>query len=246
MMESEVAHISYINEFQRVLEHWLKEDEKNLNDLNFDMLFPNFELLPSDYLQFAEEELELIEKNPENIRLKINSILHLKRALDCQMDIFFYAYGLQNYMKQKNVGVNTKLEFFKELGLINSRVIKRFNTIRNRVEHKYQIPETNEVEVYYDLINSIISNIDKVIHSIGTTNGNARHDLEGKRSLEIEYNRKQGPSIRFEVKNEGGETYKGNISIKDNREEFMYLFKVFVYWNAEKSIKKQKENLMKI
>lgn len=240
-----MAQISYVYIIQQVLEYWLEEDEKNLNELNFESLFPNYEMMPSDYLQFAEEELELIEKNPENIRLKINTILHLKRALDCQMDIFFYAYGLKSYIKQKNLGVNTKLEFFKELGLINSRVIKRFNTIRNRIEHSYQIPEINEVEVYYDLINSIVLNIDKVINSIGTTFGNSRHDLEGKRSLEIEYDRKQGPSIIFEVKNETGETLKDSISIKDNREEFIYLFKVFIYWNAENSIKKQKENLVK-
>ncbi|MFP3358006.1 hypothetical protein R0K17_11670 [Planococcus sp. SIMBA_143] len=234
----------HIIEFQRVLKYWLEEDEKNLNDLNFSKLFPNFDLMPSDYLQFAEEELELIEKHPENVRLKINSILHLKRALDCQMDIFFYAFGLHEYIKRKNLGINTKLEFFKELGLINSRVIERFNIIRNRIEHNYKIPEINEVEVYYDLINSIISNIDKVIHSVATTSGNTRHSFENDRALEVVYERKNGPSVRFKVINENGEVYEGNSTIEDSREEFIYFLKVFIYWNSENPIKKQREKLL--
>ena len=49
----------HITEFQRVLKYWLGEEEKNLSDLNFSKLFPNFELMPSDYLQFAEEELRI-------------------------------------------------------------------------------------------------------------------------------------------------------------------------------------------
>lgn len=235
----------HINEFQRVLKYWLEKDEENLNDLNFNKLFPNFELMPSDYMQFAEEELELIEKYPENIRSKINSILHLKRALDCQMDIFFHAFGLHEYIKRKNLGINTKLEFFKELGLINSRVIKRFNKIRNRIEHSYKIPEIPEVEVYYDLINSVISNIDKVIHSVATTSGNIVQGLEDDRVLEVVYERRKDPSIRFKVINENGEIFEGDSTIEDSREEFIYCLKVFIYWNSENSIKKQKENLLR-
>lgn len=42
--------------------------------------FPDFELLPFDYLEYAEKELADIK---ENNAKKINCISHIKRAIEC-------------------------------------------------------------------------------------------------------------------------------------------------------------------
>lgn len=93
---------------------------------------PVFDLYAVDYLDFAQEELE---KNTS--ASLINCVSHLKRAMDCQLDTFLFVYNLYNFTKKKNLKFEKKIDFLNNLGVFNSRVLVRLNTIRNRMEHKY-------------------------------------------------------------------------------------------------------------
>src|SRR5438105_15457877 len=97
---------------------------------------PDFELSAHDYLEFAEKELEV--NTYHNL---INCVGHLKRALDCQLDTFLHVFNLFDLFRKRNLKFEKKLEFLKAAGVFNSRSLARLNTIRNRMEHDYEIPK---------------------------------------------------------------------------------------------------------
>ncbi|WP_203364700.1 hypothetical protein [Bacillus sp. REN10] len=229
---------SYKELFNTVL-YFLDRDEKINEETNFYKLIPEYDLFPNDYLLFAEEELDLLVKNPENIRLKINCVLHLKRALNCQIDIFYNVFGFTKFLKKKNLGMDSKLHYLDELGLVKSRVMSRFNKIRNKVEHNYKIPSIADIEVYFDLIDSIITNLDKVIFKVGINAGQSREDFESERRFSIQYERSSIPTINFSVDNDS-KVYNGNVSIDENRELFTKLFKLYLIINEQGNVKFRK------
>ncbi|UHA73502.1 hypothetical protein [Paenibacillus sp. 481] len=132
--------IKYVNE--------LENDGYSGENINH----PPFELTPRDYLQFAETELD----KTDNIGL-INCVSHIKRAMDCQIDIFFYSYNLYNLFKRKRLGVDKKLEFLREVGVFDSKSLSRLNAIRNRMEHEFEVPKIQDIELYYDLVSAFVS-----------------------------------------------------------------------------------------
>lgn len=141
---------------------------------NFDLLerssswgtslkYPEFDLLPRDFLKFAKDELYNSQLKDEKLIHIINCVSHLKRALDCQLDIFLYQLNLYELAKRKNFGFDKKLEFVKNVGVIESSSISRLNNIRNKMEHHYKVPEITEIEVYFDLVNAFISAIESAL-----------------------------------------------------------------------------------
>ncbi|KQB91897.1 MULTISPECIES: hypothetical protein [Geobacillus] len=196
---------------------------------------PKFDLFPSDYLKFAEEELELSESSGNNVRAKINCILHLKRALDCQLDVFFERLGFSEYLKKKNLGINSKLKFLTEAGIIKSRSIERFNTIRNKVEHHYQIPEVEDIEVYFDLITTLIANIEMTILALYSNREMTISSFpEDNKSLKMELAVfKDKPSIDLIIQ-DADETFNATIDI-DQREEFLSIFKIYILLTKRES-----------
>lgn len=120
---------------------------------------PNFELYARDYLEFAEQEL-----NKNTTVSLINCITHLKRALDCELDTFLHVYNLLDLFNKHNLKMDKKLNFIKEMGVFNSRSLTRLNTIRNKVEHRYEIPKIQDIEVYYDLVSAFIALLQSTIN----------------------------------------------------------------------------------
>lgn len=180
--------------------------------------FPLYDLYPVDYLKFSEIEINLFKENNEARNL-INSILHLRRALDCQIDVFLEVFGLYKIFKRKNLGINKKLNFFKDIGIFDARTLERFNLLRNKIEHHYHLPEVYDIEVYYDLISSIISNMELAILTLSLQNElefivNSDEENDGKsgyKILDIKYKKFEIPVIE--------------INLRKNREE-IFSFKV--------------------
>lgn len=50
-----------------------------------------------------------------------------------------------------------KLEFLKAAGVFSSRSLARLNTIRNRMEHDYEVPKVADIESYFDLVAAFVS-----------------------------------------------------------------------------------------
>ncbi|MCD9024708.1 hypothetical protein [Cohnella silvisoli] len=113
--------------------------------------FPEFQLHALDYLKFAEEEME-----NRTTRSLINCISHLKHATDCQMDTFLHVLNLYKVFDKKNLKFDVKLKFLKDIGLFSSKSLSRLNVFRNRMEHYYEVPKINDIEVYYDLITAFV------------------------------------------------------------------------------------------
>lgn len=179
---------------------------QNLDKVEFDSACggnyesPDFDLNPHDYLKFAKLELDnLSNANTENNKLHIlNCIFHLKRAVDCQLDVFLFQLNLYKIVKEKNLKFDKKLDFIKEIGIIESSSLSRLNHLRNKMEHQYKYPDIVEIQVYYDLVNAFVSLIESnmVIFlsavEIGLFTDECFFDIEYK-FLEI-------PEINFQIR----------------------------------------------
>ncbi|MBS9866935.1 hypothetical protein J4H18_23100 [Vibrio alginolyticus] len=106
-------------------------------------------LLPSDYLKFANKD---IESNDEP-RCLVNALSNAKRALHYQVEILTDAFGIEHLPKQgKNINFPTRLRFFDKCGIVSPRILSKLNKVRNAVEHDYYIPTRDEVEDYIDVV----------------------------------------------------------------------------------------------
>ncbi|MEH7711181.1 hypothetical protein [Bacillus velezensis] len=58
--------------------------------------YPEFDLTPRDFLEYAKIELQHSVNNPGSPIHIINCVSHLKRAIDCQLDVFLSQVSLKN------------------------------------------------------------------------------------------------------------------------------------------------------
>lgn len=123
-------------------------------------------MFAQDYLGYAERELDsFLASQPDckdNIHL-INCVAHLKRAVDCQIDTFLYVLNLHKSFSKKNLRFDKKLEFLKAAGIFSSRSLTRLNNIRNKMEHDYEIPKTEDIQVYFDLVSAFVAILQNAI-----------------------------------------------------------------------------------
>ncbi len=136
----------------------LSEDSGGGSSLNF----PNFDLMPFDYLEFAEEELE---KNTPAAR--INCVAHLKRAVECELDTLLGVLNLSKHVQS----FPKKIEFAGDVGIVSPRSLAKLNKMRNRMEHEYAIPEFQELDVYFDLASSFVHTLEGYIFMLHANTG---------------------------------------------------------------------------
>lgn len=121
--------------------------------------FPEFDLMPDEYLRFAEKELE---RGTDESR--INCVSHLKRAIDCELDTFFHILSIGGEIKKRNLKFATKMDLVRGMGVVSPRSLTKLNFLRNRLEHEYAIPDFKDIEVFFDLAAAFISMIEGYIH----------------------------------------------------------------------------------
>lgn len=111
---------------------------------------PDFALTPYDCLDYASEALDnLTDAN------KINCLGHLKRAAECGADTFLGALNISANPRVRNLP--NKMAVIASLGLIPSRSIIRLNTIRNKVEHEYAVPNIDDLSLYFDIVSGFVT-----------------------------------------------------------------------------------------
>lgn len=133
---------------------FLKKNISNLSNASGSgthPLLPDFEILPREYLEFASQELDL-----NTTVSRINCIAHLKHAMDCQVDILIYSFDLQKKVTKERWGFPKKIEFLEDIGIYRGRSLKKLNLIRNKMEHDYNKPDVEELDIYFDLVSSFI------------------------------------------------------------------------------------------
>lgn len=189
--------------------------------------FPDFELLPTHYLEFADKSLE----HKDSCHL-INCVTHLKRAAECEIDTFLYACNLYKVLEKKNLGFDTKLNFIKDIGIFNSRTLSRFNSIRNKIEHEYVVPDIVDIDVYYDLVSALVELLEGamfILCHVSELDFYFEKEEKTIGQFKIKYNYEK-PSIEvfweLDDKKE-----KLSADFKDNRLEFIYFFKVLILLN---------------
>jgi len=206
--------------------------------------FPEYDLNARDYLQFAEYELlemKTYSNKLEYIHL-INCVSHLKRAIDCQLDTCLYVLKLLKIFKRKNLGLNSKLDFFKKAGVFNSFSLDRFNKVRNKMEHDYQIPKIEDIEAYFDLVSAFVSVLESMIMTLRLASEicltHEELDKKTKTYFDIYYDFTDTPEISYRISiNEN--IYAAPISkytreealatvTPEDREEFPYFLKVLL------------------
>lgn len=119
---------------------------------------PDFELMPIDYIEFAGNEID--KNTPESL---VNCVGHLKRAIDCQLDRFLHAINLYNLFDKNNLKFDTKFAAIELTGVFHSKSLQLLNTIRNKMEHEYAIPNVKDLQAYYELCNAFILVIESFI-----------------------------------------------------------------------------------
>ncbi len=104
-----------------------------------------WDIRPSDYVQFAQEDAEGSDK-----RSIVNALSNAKRALECQIDPLMLALGLESIAKKLNIP--KKLELLNDLKVIAPRVLRKVNKYRNEMEHAYTCPEHDSVLDFVDIV----------------------------------------------------------------------------------------------
>jgi hypothetical protein len=200
--------------------------------------FPVFDLCARDYLTYAEEDLNQYLTDKDNRHL-INCVLHIKRAIECQLDTFLYVYNLADLFKKRNLGFDKKIDLIKAIGAYSTRTLGRFNTIRNKVEHEYAIPEIAEIELYYDLASAFVAIIENIILFVSYNQIEFSTDRdEGGNELDreffcIEYDF-EGPRIKAGWEKQG--IKNDLIATPDDIIEFGFFFKAFILLSQREAI----------
>lgn len=187
---------------------------------------PNFDITPRDFLDFAEKDLE----QPNSIHSLVNATSNLKRAIDCQLDSFLILLNLDNFYRKKRLGVDRKLGFLEKAGLFRSKSLEKLNRLRNRLEHHYEIPEIEDVEVYYDLVVAFVSVIEGAMPLVGHSSELVM-ELKGGGSISTTYISEK-PCIQIELNHKNSELelcLTCDLSETDSNieklEEFAFFFK---------------------
>lgn len=116
-----------------------------------DIVIPIHDISPEEFLDFAENAIASESKEG-----MINAISNLKRALDCEMDMFFESINLKSIFDKKNLKFEKKTQFLAEIGLFPIRTINKLNSMRNKMEHEYKTPEISDLHAYYELVWSVV------------------------------------------------------------------------------------------
>ncbi|WP_345969174.1 hypothetical protein WCX72_07275 [Sulfurimonas sp. HSL1-6] len=127
---------------------------------------PMFQLTPRDFVSFAEKDLSGEKINAYKL---VNATSNLKRAVDCQLDLLLNFLGLDDLYRQKRLGIDKKLGFFKVAGVFNARSLEKLNNFRNRLEHHYEIPGVHDVDAYFDVVSAFVTIGENLISNLMST-----------------------------------------------------------------------------
>lgn len=120
-----------------------------------DIILPTYDISSEEFLEFAESAIANGTK--EGL---INAVSNLKRALDCEMDMFFESINLKRIFSKNNLKFEKKTQFLASIGLFPIQSVNKLNLMRNKMEHEYKTPEISDLYTYYELVWSVVKIID--------------------------------------------------------------------------------------
>lgn len=120
-----------------------EEGKYNFQNYSNKELIIQFDLLPDELLNRAVKHFQ--QKNYED------ALSSSKRAIECQMDCLLFSFGYYKFSKKKKWPFPKKMEVLTDLGISTPRILKRINTVRNKIEHDYKCQEPEFVETALDV-----------------------------------------------------------------------------------------------
>ncbi len=120
-----------------------------------DITIPIYEISAEEFLDFAENAI--MAETKEGI---VNAISNLKRAIDCEMDLFFESINLKSIFDKNNLKFEKKSKFLSDIGMFPIQSINKLNLIRNKMEHEYRAPLIADLYTYYELVWDVVKIID--------------------------------------------------------------------------------------
>ena len=132
-----------------------------------------FGISPDQYLEFAYQDFE-----SNDIHGYVNAISNAKRSSECQLDGFFACIGYttwnekflpqneKDYINKHSDAVKkkipAKLKLLNALDVAPLILITKMRSLRNNVEHQYEIPNRNETVEALEIaqyFNAMIQNV---------------------------------------------------------------------------------------
>lgn len=190
------------------------------------------------YMILSAEELLVFAENAITSGTKeglVNAISNLKRALDCEMDMFLECINLKSISDKKNLKFEKKTQFLADIGLFPIQSINKLNKMRNKLEHEYRMPEISDLQTYYELVWSIVKIVELYLE-LSYINGEINfvlHIESNKYYFTIKHDIKEC-RFKFEVldctKGKEKLTKHLDVSLKDQNDvcDFIKVFNVYL------------------
>ncbi|ENM5903645.1 hypothetical protein I2709_003871 [Vibrio mimicus] len=136
------------------------EKYKNIQDHDYDPIWSKinstYDIMPSDYLDFA-----YIDLKGNDLRSSINALSNAKKAMHLQTEILANEFGYQKIKKKNNFP--SMLEFLEHCGVITASVLQEINSVRNKVEHDYIVPEKSQISIFVDVVKLYLGATDNLL-----------------------------------------------------------------------------------
>ncbi|MEF2485347.1 hypothetical protein V4D09_18905 [Vibrio mimicus] len=126
-------------------------------DPEWTKIIPNYEILPSEYLNFSYADFK-----GGDTRSYINALSNAKKAMHLQTEILAEQLGYRKISKKPNFP--SMLDFLTSCGVITALVLNKVNSVRNKSEHDYLIPDKDQVSVFIDAVKLYLGATDNLVH----------------------------------------------------------------------------------
>lgn len=195
-----------------------------------DISIPIYDISSEEFLDFAENAIAFETKEGN-----VNAISNLKRALDCEMDMFFESINIKRIFDKKNLKFEKKSQFLADIGLFPIQTINKLNFMRNKLEHEYRTPEIYDLYTYYELVWSVVRILDLYLELL-YTNGEINVELHIENNvyyLTMKYDVKECAFV-FEIidwtKGKERKKKRLNVTLKNQEDagDFIKAFNVFL------------------
>ncbi len=153
-----------ITEVKDIVQFILRTDEiERDSSSGSDISIPIYDISSEEFLEFAENAISYETKEG-----MVNAVSNLKRALDCEMDMFFESINIKRIFDKKNLKFEKKTQFLANIGLFPIQTINKLNFMRNKLEHEYKAPEIYDIHTYYELVWSVVKILDLYLELLYT------------------------------------------------------------------------------
>jgi hypothetical protein len=211
-----------------------------------------FAMRPEDFITYAKADF--FNADAKGL---VNALSNAKRAVDCQVDSFLVAIGLDPENLDKQLGKEgirfvgngqssgsgpLKFRLLQALGFATPSIISRMRRLRNLLEHEYKKPRRKDVSDAIDVAELFVQacrgKMKSPLTSFGFGSGvtTARGDAQVARCIHLQFDEKPQPNFELQfwdqeliAKQGPGKTQTINIRLGDF--DFVPLLKLT--WQAD-------------